>query len=195
ATNKVSKDTAATVGSGNVTADGVVTVNSNDSAGIYSNVKVVSMSVTTTDSGVHFYGKIVDSNVPATFDTHAGVQDVVFGDTVRVLHDYAKEGRTPADAVAVPFVSGVTKVKVLAGYANGGDEGVYLYIGPGTSGAPSGQDYSVDTQWVLVAGTDDVVYQYMGPATSLSPDTIDLSRTDYTDRRFWKPLAETQHIP
>ena len=192
ATNKVSTSTTASVVGGDLTVVGNLSVVAIDAAGVFSNVKIVSMSLTTTDSGVHFLGKYVNGDVPADYDTAvAGMTALEFGDTVRVLHNYAKEQWTTANTLPVTINPG-DKVKVRPGYLNGGAEGaVYKYVGPlPTLLSPSTQDYS-SAEWVLVAGDDDVVYQYMGAG----PDLFDLGQTDYTDLRFWKPLAETRIVP
>ena len=107
-----------------------------------------------------------------------------------MLHNYAKEQWTTANTLAVTINPG-DKVKVRPGYLNGGDGGRGLQVRRSVGGpSPSLQDYSL-ADWVLVAGADDVVYQYMGAG----PDLFDLGHTDYTDLRFWKPLAETRIVP
>ncbi len=103
ATNKVSTTATALVADGSVLADGELSVSADDAAGIYSNVKIVSTAVTTTDSGVHFLGKYLNGDVPSDFDTGDGVQDIAFGDTVRILHNYAKEQYTTDNTIAVLF--------------------------------------------------------------------------------------------
>ena len=76
-------------------------------------VKIVSMSMTTTDSGLHFLGKWVNGGVPADWNTDDGVQSLNFGDTVRVLHNYAKEKWTTATTLAVTINPGDRVVKAF----------------------------------------------------------------------------------
>ena len=84
ATNKVSSDNDCVGRRRRRQVDGSLAVVANDAAGVYSNVKIVSTSLTTTDSGVHFLGKFVNGEVPADYDTAiAGITALVFGDTVR----------------------------------------------------------------------------------------------------------------
>ena len=190
ATNKVSTRTAASITNQSATAGGALAVTASDAATIASNVKVVSNSVTTTDSGLHFLGKFVNGSVPATYTTASGSQTVAFGNTVRVVHGYATPRFTTDDPATVALKTG-DRIRVRDGYAGGGDPGVYRYLGPDASLNPSAQDYSDAALWVLVAGADDVVYRYMGG----TPVTLDLGATDYTDLRFWKPEQATQIVP
>ena len=192
ASNKVSSRVEAFVEDGDATATGSLAVTATDAAGVHSNVKIVSDSITTTDSGLHFLGKYLDSQVLADFDTEDGVQSVEFGTRVRVLHDYAKEQWTTGEHDRGAVHAFVTKVFVRSGYVGGGDvETVYLFIGATPQLlSPAAQDYST-ADWVKVAGADDVTYLYMGEG----PDSIDLGQTDYTDLRFWKPDADTQYVP
>ena len=172
ATNKVSTRTAASITNQSATAGGALAVTASDAATIASNVKVVSNSVTTTDSGLHFLGKFVDGSVPATYTTASGSRTVAFGTTVRVLHGYATPRFTTDDPTTVALKTG-DRIRVRDGYAGGGDPGVYRYLGPDASLKPSTQDYSDAATWVLVAGADDVVYRYMGG----TPVTLDLGAT------------------
>ena len=190
ATNKVSTRTAASITNQSATAGGALAVTASDAATIASNVKVVSNSITTTDSGLHFLGKLVDGSVPATYTTASGSRTVGFGTTVRVVHGYATPRFTTDDPTTVALKTG-DRIRVRDGYAGGGDPGVYKYLGPDVSLKPSTQDYSNAAAWVLVAGADDVVYRYMGG----TPVTLDLGATDYTDLRFWKPEQATQIVP
>ncbi|MBA2349921.1 MAG: hypothetical protein H0V81_16715, partial [Solirubrobacterales bacterium] len=188
ALNKVNSATRASIAGGGVTAGSALAVIATDAAGIFSNVKVVSSSVTTTDSGVHFLGKAVNGLVTADFTTASGISSVVFGTRVRIVPGYARTTMTSAQSVPVLFTQGVTRVKDLS------DGTVYLFVGTTGTGTPSAQDFTT-ADWVKVAGEDDGIYQYMGPENAGGAASIDLGRTDYTDLTLWKPLAETRIVP
>ncbi len=68
---------------------GDLTILGDDSAGIFSNVKLVASSITTNDGGVHHLNRLVDELSPATYESNTGVKDLMFGDTV---HDVAGGG-------------------------------------------------------------------------------------------------------
>jgi hypothetical protein len=94
AMNKVNATTSAATTGGAVGAAGAVQIAATDTATIASNVKVVSNSVTTTDSGLHFAGKFVNKLLDAnhtTAATSAPVQ-VDFGTRVRVLTGHTAGG-------------------------------------------------------------------------------------------------------
>ena len=81
-----------------VSAGAGVTVSASDNSGIYSNSKVVSSSITTSDGGAAVLGQTVDQLTPATYDTTPDtgltteVRSLQFGDTVRLDQGYTGGG-------------------------------------------------------------------------------------------------------
>ena len=67
-----------------VTADGTVAVLADDSAGIFSNVKLTASSITTNDGGMHTYGQAADLLIDADYWTTDGGATLEFGDRVRI---------------------------------------------------------------------------------------------------------------
>ncbi len=71
---------------------GGLSVSATDQAGIFSNVKVVSSSITTNDGGVGVLSETVADFVPADFSTEEGAVDIILGERVRLSDDYANGG-------------------------------------------------------------------------------------------------------
>ena len=71
-----------------VTAVDAVTVEADDKAELYSNVKIVTSSITTNDGGASALNETVADVLPADYSTGEGVRDVLFGERVRLADDY-----------------------------------------------------------------------------------------------------------
>ncbi|MGC9328427.1 MAG: hypothetical protein ACP5I1_12400, partial [Candidatus Hinthialibacter sp.] len=121
-----------------VTAGGALRVKADDAAQLFSNVKLVSSSITTNDGGAAILGETVNDFVPADYSTAESrdelgkvvLRDLKFGDRVRLTDDYA----------------------------GGGDPGgVYEYMGTDADGEGmdlGSQDYSDLGWWKKVPETE-----------------------------------------
>jgi len=79
-----------------VVAGDDVTVSATDSAAIHANAKVVSSSITTNDGGAAVLAETVEDLIPANYETAGGVQDLEFGDRVRLAGGYLGGGNAGA---------------------------------------------------------------------------------------------------
>jgi len=82
-----------------VTADGAVTVSADDMAELYSNVKIVTSSITTNDGGAAVLGETVNDFVPSDYETRESRDE--FGNTI--LRDV--QTITPVAATRAAFMS------------------------------------------------------------------------------------------
>ena len=88
AANKVNATVKATVSGGDSTIGGDLGVQATDSAGIHSNVKIVSSSVTTNTGGTAVLQDQINKFLPADYLSSEGERHDAFGDRVRVAADY-----------------------------------------------------------------------------------------------------------
>jgi len=182
-------DTDPIDGSMSVGAVGSVSVSAEDKVEIYSNVKLVSSSITTNDGGASILGETVNDFVPADYESSEKVREIDFGDRVRLTDDYPTGDYGTADG-EIDLAVGET-VKLAGTYAKGGNAGsVYKYIGADGKVDLGDADYSDADLWQEIGGNEGSVYQYMGTTA-----TVDLSVEDYRDLRYWKEVMETQLIP
>jgi len=182
-------DTDPSDGSMSVGAVGSVSVSAEDKVEIYSNVKLVSSSITTNDGGASILGETVNDFVPADYESSEKVREIDFGDRVRLTDDYPTGDYGTADG-EIDLAVGET-VKLAGTYAKGGNAGsVYKYIGADGKVDLGDADYSDADLWQEIGGNEGSVYQYMGTTA-----TVDLSVEDYRDLRYWKEVMETQLIP
>ena len=133
ASNMVSTDAKAYIDyetTGTVTVTGAIDISAKDQAGIYSNAKIVSSSITTNDGGASIANETIGDIQDANFLSEDGSQELIYGDKVRLSDDYS----------------------------NGGKKGS--------------------------------VYKYLG-----STQTVDLSKTDYSDLDYWQIVKGTNIIP
>jgi hypothetical protein len=125
ASNKISTSAKASIdnsamalvpGTPDVEADGAVTVQAADNAGIFANVKLVSSSITTNDGGASVVNEALADAVPVDYVSTEGQRELVLGDRVRLDN----------------------------GHTDGGNAGsIYVYMGEG--GNPEdGRDLSVE---------------------------------------------------
>ncbi|MEW5797300.1 MAG: hypothetical protein AB1772_13220, partial [Candidatus Zixiibacteriota bacterium] len=101
-------------GIGEVDATGGVTIKALDNSGVYSNVKLVSSSVTTNDGGVGVAQETLNDFIPADFKTSEGSVKIEFGDKVRLADNYGAPSYTTDDGVHAVGVG--TRIKVADGY-------------------------------------------------------------------------------
>ncbi|MEA2197211.1 MAG: mucin9, partial [Solirubrobacteraceae bacterium] len=211
ASNKVNSTAQADAVSSELTADGGVAIDAQDSAGIFTNAKLVSSSITTNDGGASVIQSEIDNFVPADFATDSGVQNISFGQTVRIADGYATPKYTsdqvvsalaPSDIVALASDFGTSRltsssgkrlllkgdnVTVDTGYTGGGVVGqVYQWTGASGLYDLGAQDYTA-ANWTPIGGTPDSVYQYTGTAAS----NVDLDAQDYTDTSLWTAKGGT----
>ena len=195
---------------GTVTVGGSLAIHAEDAAGIFSNSKIVSSSITTNDGGASILQETINDFLAADHLSSEGTRTLTFGDRVRLddnfgASDYSSDdGESPltvgskvqvadgyADARLTTksgrrlLVAG-DKVKVADGYdgAKGQADAVYRYVGPRARLDLGTQDYTNATVWKLVAGESGVVYRYLGGAA-----TLDLATQDYTNAALWKTVA------
>ncbi|HEY3484643.1 MAG TPA: hypothetical protein VGK49_04625, partial [Ilumatobacteraceae bacterium] len=92
ASNKVSTSSDAAIVNSSVTAGGAVTVTATDAAGIFSNIKVVSSSITTNDGGTRVLQDEVNNFLRADYlSTETASTGLAFGDRVRIAADQATD--------------------------------------------------------------------------------------------------------
>ncbi|RYE78390.1 MAG: hypothetical protein EOO74_05365, partial [Myxococcales bacterium] len=173
-----------------------------DTAGIFSNSKMVASSTTTNDGGAAILQETLNDIYSAKFDTlpdqdGTKVRSLSFGDRVRLDDDYAvPEYNTDLEDLEITKPQVVAKgEEVLVGedYTRGGEEGgVYRYIGTTPISIDlSTENYSVTSRWLKVGGTAGSVYQYMGGTSA----NLDLTKADFTDYDYWKLVPESHVIP
>ncbi|KPA11264.1 repeat-containing protein, partial [Candidatus Magnetomorum sp. HK-1] len=109
-----------------VQAHGTVNITADDKAGIYSNSKIVSSAIITSDGGVSVLNDTIAEIISADFETSDGTQNLEFGKRVRLSDDYEKGG-------------------------NAGS--VYIYLGTLESLVLNQQDYSNQDYWKEVKAT------------------------------------------
>ncbi|KPA19603.1 hypothetical protein MHK_000177, partial [Candidatus Magnetomorum sp. HK-1] len=130
ASNMVSTDSQAYIDfkeTGTITITGAVDISAKDQAGIYSNTKIVSSSITTNDGGASIANETIGDLLEANFLSEDGSQKLEYGDKVRLSDDYA----------------------------NGGDAGsVYKFMGGEKTVDLSNTDYSDLDYWQIVKGTN-----------------------------------------
>lgn len=115
-----------TSGSGGVDAGGDLDVSALDTSGVFSNAKLLSSAMTSTDGGRTVLDQLSGSTVPADFFSGSGSTEIAFGQTVRLADDHASGG-----------VGGL----------------VYRYLGELHVLDLSGQDYSDQDFWLEVSDT------------------------------------------
>ena len=90
AQNKVSTKTVASITGGSATADGDLFVVAHDETGIFSNVKIVSSSITTNNGGVPVLQDEIDNFTSGVdFISSEIAADIELGDLVRIVVDQA----------------------------------------------------------------------------------------------------------
>ncbi|KPK01262.1 MAG: hypothetical protein AMS20_13940 [Gemmatimonas sp. SG8_28] len=118
-------------GTTSAAAGGDVSVRAVDDAGIYSNTKVVSSSITTNDGGAAVLQETLNDLLPADYESDDGGNvDLEYGRRVRLADDFAGPGGNPGS--------------------------VYMYLGNATDGADSDlslEDYSDLDFWFEVPET------------------------------------------
>lgn len=77
---------------GTVQAGGNLLVSAKDDAGVYSNVKLVASSVTTSDGGVNLLTDALSSSGQFDFLSQDGLQEIQFGSKVRIAENYDNGG-------------------------------------------------------------------------------------------------------
>ncbi len=192
---------------------GAMTIHASDDAGIYSNVKLVSTSITTNDGGAGMLQNSINNSIPADFTTSDGTQAIAFGQRVRLASDFGSPQATAetlgkqvmtsvapgyvvklADDYGMARLATSSGIRLIAtgdlvgvddGYEGGGDGGaVYRYLGANGRFDLGAQDYSDATRWQPVAGNGGSIYRYVGPAQSL-----DLNGQDYTNSSLWAEIG------
>ena len=181
---------------------GALTVQATDSAGIFSNSKMVSSSTTTSDGGASILQGAINNQInfdfATTSDAH-NLKNLTFGQVIHLADTYD----TPTYDTSLPLgdttksqavVAGQT-VKIAAGYnTTKGDAGaVYRYVGANATLDLAGTDYKHSSDWVKIGGANGGDYEYMG--TSTTGNQLDINNQDYTDLSFWKPVLGTNLIP
>ena len=88
ASNKVSSGAEAAFVDGNAVVDGDFRVAASDETGIFSNVKMVSSSITTNDGGASIIQGAINTQVDSDFNSSEGMRDIRLGQRVRLASDY-----------------------------------------------------------------------------------------------------------
>jgi hypothetical protein len=211
ASNKVNSVTKAYASNGTYDAGtGAMTVEADNAAGVFTNDKLVSSSITTNDGGASVIQSEIDNFVPADYATDSGTQTISFGQTVRIADGFVNPTYTsdeiastlnPGDEVTLADDFGSSRltsssgrrlvmtgdnVAVDDGYTKGGTPGL-TYQWTGTSGLLDlgAQNYAAG-DWLLIGGTPGTVYQYTGAAAT----NVDLNAQDYTSSD-WVALGGT----
>ncbi|MGB7962693.1 MAG: hypothetical protein WCF12_07000, partial [Propionicimonas sp.] len=212
ASNKVSSTARASIdatgGLVPVAAGGTLEIRADDSAGIYSNVKLVASSITTNDGGVH----ALDLLLPADVLSSAGTVTLHFGDTVRLdtlfgnpryLAEATGVNRQPVDAgnvvaladdygdiryttaSGVRLVSAGDVVMVEPGYEGQGTwQASYRYVGANGRVDLGTQDFTNQGSWLRVGGLAGSLYRYEG-----APALLDVNSQDYSDEALWTRIS------
>ena len=92
ASNKVSTLASATVDDATIDAGGDVAVTASDEAGIYSNVKIVSSSITTNDGGTAVLQDEINNFVDADYSSTEFASNLTLGQRVRIADAQATDG-------------------------------------------------------------------------------------------------------
>ncbi len=202
------------------TIGGSLSVDASDTAGIFSNVKLVSSSTVTNDGGAGILQTEFNALTPATWSTTANSDGVHPGDTVDTVNRTLAFGDTvklgngsdggpvyDAPTYTIGGTNGLPNTAVNTGdVVEDSDGTLYRYIGTGSgtydlSGTADPLHPTTDplpsfttgldaANWAQIGGTAGNVYEYMGPAGS-----VNLATQDYTDLNLWKPLITTQLVP
>ena len=183
-----------------VTAAGSVTIAAEGrGAGIFSNSKLVSSSITTNDGGASVIQETLNDLFDADHSTDSVAVNLQFGDRVRLADDYAVATyeTNGSDDLDVTLTEGEF-VKLTDDFvADGvrGDAGsIYRYIGTGISGTDLHLEDFTTGNWVEVGGNAGSIYKYLGEDFP-GGQTQDLSRTNHGDLDFWREVLETQLVP
>ncbi|HLZ10071.1 MAG TPA: hypothetical protein VKT80_15885, partial [Chloroflexota bacterium] len=161
---------------------GALTVSATDGSGIYSNVKLVSAAIVTSDGGTGPFN--TGLTTPPTFTalgaTPSGFnnpQDLVTGNTVMLDATYD----TPTYTVGA---AGQARVNLQTGDVVDDGGTLYRYTGSGANGfALTHLHITGDpTNFVTIGGTSGDTYTYIGSGAS----QVDLANTDYSDAANWK---------
>ena len=182
-----------------IDAAGALVVSAADNSGIYSNVKLVSSAIVTSDGGTGALNASFNSSPGADFvttPTGGGVvndQTLVFGNMVQIAAGYD----TPTYTVGA---AGLSSVVLNPGDVIADGSTLYRYIGAGTKTVDLATDPGLaadPTDYAVIAGQEGATYKYMGPpaATGYTGKTYDLNNTDYTDLGFWQLVPLTNVIP
>jgi hypothetical protein len=221
ASNKVSSFAKAFIefsegdAAGSIAVDGALAINASDEAGIYSNSKVVSSSMTTNDGGASNLASGILSLVTTTnesgsvllnfgdqvrltdtfgvedFTTADGAQDLLQDQTlVRLGTDYATPSYTTDQGNRTLFSGDVVQVAEGYGGTSGSEGSSYRYVGTATAPLDLGdQDYdnAAAGLWVEVGGNSGSIYEYIGA----SDTGVDLGLQNYADASLWREFGGT----
>ena len=209
ATNKVSSAASAFVLRGSVAATGAVAVAAVDGSGIYANAKLVTVSTTSTDGGVHARGDAIEGLLPADFETNNGTVALAFGSSVRISAGFDNAIYTTSDGA--PSLTPGQRVRLDDGYGvarlassmgkrllvagdfvtlaedwdgSGEAAATYRYRGPNGRVDLELEDYLDAARWAKVGGVAGAVYAFTGPAGA-----VDLGHEDYSDSSRWALVA------
>ena len=196
-----------------ITLGGSLTVQADNKAGIYSNVKLVSSSSVTNDGGAGLLQNAINNMTAATYVTDANVAtpnkkivDLVFGDTVRLASDYVTPTNgTTADGGSLPDIigSGAPGATVSTGDVVQFNGTLYRYLGKkdltvdfsAQASASSLPTFTDTTNWAQIGGNSGLIYKYVGPGDKVHPVSTDLHNTDYSNPDLWQQVLSTQVVP
>ena len=198
-----------------IRADGAVTVKADHAAGIFSNVKLTTASVTVNDGGVHLLADGIDL-LAGRYDhlSTDGTVTLDFGDIVIVpvgatsddftaQNDIAEQVQTVSPGKVVRLADDYTKARhqtslgvryllhgdivlVEAGHDAGGDwDTLYRYLGASTRIDLEAEDFTVAPRWAVIGGEAGSAYRYLG-----SEGGLDLNSQDYSDTMLWVRVAD-----
>jgi hypothetical protein len=178
ASNKVRSAVHAWFQNGTATIGGPVDIVAVDASGIFSNVKMVSSSVTTNDGGVGVLQDEISNTVKFQYLNTEGLRAPKFGERVRIAPDSIGNDFTSNDDAA-DLLQNSSRVQVADdygsyrltsksgkrllitgdnvlfedGYGTGGvADTVYRYLGPNGRVDLEGEDYSVTARWAKLGG-------------------------------------------
>jgi hypothetical protein len=180
------------VGAGNVAAGGDVSISATDDASIDAGTELVTTSTAINDVGVGVLNNLASTLLGEyQYTTESGVQDVVFGDKVRLADDFGTFDYTSHQGTEATLLVTGDRVKLDfdIGEAKAGEVYEYLGIDPIDlllPGVLQGEAYGFE-EWQKVGGR---VFKYMG-----ENDSFDLALRDYTDFGFWQEQDESNVIP
>ena len=188
-----------------ITASGALTVSASDGSGVYSNVKLVSSSIVTSDGGTGTLDQQVAqangspkpsfTSLPQSGGVHDD-QTLAYGDTVLIGAGYD----TPDYTVGAqnPATTQLAGGDVIA-------DGATLYRYTGAGGAFDLADDAAiladPTDFLQIGGQEGQTYEYMGPPadTTQTPPysgaSVDLYNTDYANLAYWKLVPVVDVIP
>ena len=182
----VTSDTNQKIASG-----GTLKVAAQDNAGVFSNIKIVAKSTTTSDGGASILQGAINNAIPSDYTTTpvggatTKVQSLAFGNTVHLADSYdtPKYTTTPAfgDTTKLQQLQTGDVVQLDANYTAGGVAGgLYRYTGANTTNPIdlASTDYSTGP-WVKIGGTNGGIYKYMG--TTSAGQNLDLNAQDYSN--------------